>query len=1107
MSITTIQSRPSKRILSLAAAFLGGAILLVLFFGIMQKAQAANSRPETTAQPAMPLATDLDISVRASVQEARPGKVFSYTIAYSNTTTQDISGTVLTATISSKQVWDGSYQASPPLGNFYSEGDEVNGYTLAWQIGTLTAGAQGSIIFEVRAVSTTEPSSNQSIIFLGTSAIITTTQPGISGGQADDVVIMVGPLLEIEKTASPSPVRPGHLLEYTLTINNIERQDSIPATHIVVNDALPEFSAFYRASDGGYYSPTLGTVHWELPDPLDPGASQVLTFSVLVDPDAPFNANIRNSRTEYSVTSDELLFGPLQGKRNADVRVGSLFEKSAVAAGGGTGAPKVYPDDLVTYTLTVYNPLTETLTGVVVTDTLPGVPVPFTYVRPGDNTPPDGISDDGRDITWTVDLPPWGWITRTFVVQIPRQTEINRNKTEATYRNTLDAYHLLTPFPPRDDLAPVKVQAAVIMDKITSASHVMAGDTVIYTITLTSRVAFSVTDITLTDTLEGGFRYIQMRQGPNPLPVYNSNPVVWDGLSLSPGETLELAFEARVDGDWLATYRNSLDAHSPDVFIPSRYRIAPVKVDPPLGINKGVTPQEIFIGDNVDYVITITNLSTVPFTLADEVADTLPTGFYQVGGDNPGGNPAIIDLPSPVVLQPGGLWLGQFTALASMDYGCNGLPKTIKNSAGNIIAHVTDPLNVYVTNATALAPFQLRPNILVDLETPHTKVLAGEIVTYTMHLQNISPTPANNSEIEIVLPNDLGYLQTVSGTPPTVNGQTLTWSSLTVPANAEVQVVFLVQVSPTATPGNKRPSFDAQAYGVCFGKAGSGTLNANGTVTVVEYALVLYKKAVDTEVPPLAQVEYEIWLENKLDYDYAIQSLTDTLPDGFTYFMMAAGDEPASYNSNQIVWQNVTVSANKKTKWRLILLAAPLYGTYVNEIDGYIRAGYPLHIDTDRNPRDGVSDAMVNVLPIFDLNKAVSPQYTLPNHTVIYTITMLNQSDVNYSAIRITDTLPTDFTYYRTLEGPTPTSIGDNGGVITWEELSLKGGCPPTNMGNCTSNIVFEAHISPLIAEGVYYNTIEGSSPSGSIPGPIATAPVTVTQSLGIDVYLPIVIR
>ncbi len=1096
-----------NRILSLSAPMLGG-LLLVLWFSILPKVQAAPSPLPPATRPAAPLEADLDINVQAATQAARPGDVFSYTIVYSNTTAHAISDVAITATISSKQIWDGTYQATPPLSAFSSSGDPDDGYTLAWQVGTLTAGARGSIIFNVQVVTSTEPDSDQNIIFLGTTAIITSTQSNVTGSQSDDVLTMVGPLLEITKIASPGNVRPGYLAVYTMTVENIARMDAIPATNLVISDVLPEHSTFHKASDNGYYSPTLGEVRWEWPGPLDPGASKILTFSVRIRPDTPARVDIRNRRTEYFVTSEELLFGPLQGEKDANIRTIPLFEKTAVSADTTSGVPRVYPDDLITYTLTVYNPLSVTLSGVVVTDTLPGEPIPFTYLAPVPGSPaPEGITPDGRVITWTLDLPPWGAATRAFVVQIPRQTAIPRNRTETTYRNALDAFHPEAVFLPETQLAPVKVAAAVTMDKAVSASHAMDGKSVVYTITLDNHVDYTVTNITLTDTLEGQFRYIRMVSGPEPLAGYRTNPIVWQGLTLTPHESLEIAFEARVKGDWLSTYYNNLDAASPDVFIPSRFRIAPVKVDPPLGINKGVTPQEIFIGNNVDYVITITNLSTVPFTLEDNVRDLLYTGLYQVGGDNPGGNPAIINLPSPVVLQPDESWFGHFTAFVSLDVSCQRVPRNIPNEPGHVTAHVTSPLDVYVSNATRLAPFSLKPNIEVDLVSDHTKVLRGEIFTYTLHLLNVSPVSAPDSTVELTLKPDILYQQTTAGPAPDVNGSTLTWNDLTIPANSEVTVVFEVQVAESATRGDKTPTFSGDAYGVCFGGLGGGPQPlGDGKVTVVDNALVLYKKAKDTEVPPLAQVRYDIWLENQLDYAYTIHRLTDTLPSGFTYLLMESGPEPDAYNADRLVWENLTIPPGR-TLLKLRLLASPLYGTFDNIIDGYIDPLHTILVETDRNPRDGNSDAIVAVLPIFDLSKDASRDTTLPNATLAYTITMVNLSDVNYAGVRITDTLPLGFTYYRTLQGPIPASISGDRRTIVWDNLTVQGNCRPGHAENCTQQVIFEAHVEGNTPEGVYYNTIEGHSPSGAIPGPIATAPVTVTQSLGYDLFLPCVLK
>ncbi|ULH14491.1 DUF11 domain-containing protein [Deinococcus sp. KNUC1210] len=81
----------------------------------------------------------------------------------------------------------------------------------------------------------------------------------------------------------------------------------------------------------------------------------------------------------------------------------------------------------------------------------------------------------------------------------------------------------------------------------------------------------------------------------------------------------------------------------------------------------------------------------------------------------------------------------------------------------------------------------------------------GDRLTYTLTIRNTSPTTAlTGGVITDTLPAGLLYiagtstLADVALADPTVNGQVLTWSGLTIPASGQIKVTYAVRVTPDA---------------------------------------------------------------------------------------------------------------------------------------------------------------------------------------------------------------------------------------------------------------------------------------------------------------------
>lgn len=1056
-------------------AFLAGLAMIFLF---MQSVNAnAAAIQQDGALPDLKIiveeglqATDLQIKVSASPQTVRPGGFITFTIRYTNTRTSAINNINIHSTLSTLQIFDGVYVSSPniPTSQFTYSGAPIGGYTLDWTITSMPASSFGTIVIHTQAMTDTEPSYSTDPTLLGNSVAISAS--GATGGNSNDVAIVVGPLLELSKAASPSSVFPGHLLTYTLTLKNYTRSDSIAATNLVISDAIPGSSTFISIDSGGVYVPASNAVRWEFSGPFLPGSTKTFKFVVLVEDYLESTASIKNDRNDYKVHAAELR-AALKGKNNVSTSVNPVLLKTVKAQGGATAT--VFPRDEVTYTITVHNPISIPLSNVIVTDTLPGLPNPFTYKRPAPGSPTPSVVSGGRYLVWNnISLPAWGSTTFSFVVQIPNNTCVADDKTETSFLNELMATHPSTYFSPERNLASVKVKAPVILTKTVNPNHAMPGEKVTYDITVENRGPYVVNSIRLTDTMEGGFHYVNMVSGPAPLPGYTSNPVVWNNIALGPGQEYHVIFEAEVQGSWLVTYRNNLDADSPEACVPANTGLAGVKVDPPIGLNKVATPDEIFYGETVNYEVQVHNYSDTAWTM-DKIEDNLPDGFYQVGGT--WSDPAVIEFTPPHQIAANDSWAGTFQANALDVSLCANLPQTFPNDKGALRVHFTSPETIWLYSIVNMAPVTLKPNVEVEIVPYRRVVQPGNLITYTMNLNNVSPYPANNSHIVVTLPAGFTYVGTVMGQPPSlVNGTILTWNGVTILANTEISIIF--QATASTSTGTKQATFTGSALDVCFGKL------VDGKVTVAEDVIVLKKQALSNLVPPLALVDFDITFDNKDDYDFTLQNVTDTLPTGFTFISMTVGPAPASQSSNQLFWKNILIPGGSTVKWRARLRAPSLYGTgYKNQIAAYCNETVIKSVLSDP----------VAVQPRVDMKKETAYKHGVDGMTTIYTITLVNLSDITFYNIRVTDTLPGGFTFLQNRPGNIGSQlILPNANHPVWMVPKLNTGC--TN--GCTISIAFDALVGPGVAPGVYYNQVDATSQSGSIPGPIYTAPITITQ-------------
>ncbi|WP_425146367.1 DUF11 domain-containing protein [Deinococcus sp.] len=211
------------------------------------------------------------------------------------------------------------------------------------------------------------------------------------------------------------------------------------------------------------------------------------------------------------------------------------------------------------------------------------------------------------------------------------------------------------------------------------------------------------------------------------------------------------------------------------------------------------TSGTVKIGDSVSYTLAVKNPYTHALTAA-QVSDVLSSAHTFVSASDGGS----YDAPSRAVtwklgtLQPGEtrtLTLGTVVSAAAVD------GQNLVNTFSLTTAEVPQPVlsNQVKTPVWSAA-------LIISKVVNTVNATYGDRLTYTLTIRNTSlTTDLTGAVITDTLPSGLVYISgtsTLAGTPmvdPGVSGQVLTWTALTIPANAQIVVTYAVRVTPEAT--------------------------------------------------------------------------------------------------------------------------------------------------------------------------------------------------------------------------------------------------------------------------------------------------------------------
>ena len=645
-----------------------------------------------------------------------------------------------------------------------------------------------------------------------------------------DVPVPVNPpegKLKVEKFVDKKSASVGDMLHYTVKVSNVGDGE---LKNILVED-------FFDGHGKLNYIPAVGVVvngdGTYTINKLPAGTFMELRFTyVIVEGDEPEVLNA-------AVVTTPPVDPPLEPTKTADKKF-------------------AFVDEIVTYTISVYNPDTKAKTNVTVKDT-------NNFVGSINAANTDKYTYNG-DNTWTIPEIGAGEtidITYTYTVQ-SNDEKLLENKADVTYSENGDTVKLDTPTV--DVVVPDK--GTVSIHKEADKKMAKPGEVVTYNVTVTNNKGFDVHDVVVTDannfageitgvdgadyTFENGeFHIAEIAAGASVTLTYTYTVEIGD----VPTQILENIATADVPGTNPEDPNNPGHGKDPNKPIDNDEKIPsnPVDVEvpgsetetkiPDLVLTKSVDKSEAAVGDTLNYTITVKNNGkgdAENVTVKDFFDGKGTLNFVAMDGVTDNGDDTY--------------------TIASVKAG--------ESVTLNFTYVVVDGDAPEVLNAAVITTPEPPAEIVKSADKHIAKV--NEIVTYTITVKNNSKDTLTNLLVSDTN-NFKGEIEGKDGKGYTYNGDK-TWTIATLESGKSIDITYTytMQASDETVIENTadvRYSYNGTDYDIPSNPVEVEKPN-DGVVTI-------FKTADKTKAEPNEVVTYTVTIHNGKDYDIKNVRLTD----------------------------------------------------------------------------------------------------------------------------------------------------------------------------------------------------------------------------------------
>ncbi|GAB6417808.1 DUF11 domain-containing protein [Bacillus cereus] len=636
-------------------------------------------------------------------------------------------------------------------------------------ISNIPAGGSVTITFQVDVTSVPTPPVASNVASFGYTFQPAPNAPTINRTATSNIVNtdIFTANVALTKSVNKTIATIGDTITYTITATN---QAPLAANNVIVTDIPPAGTSFVPGSvtvngtsttDNPATGINVGTIA--------ANGNATITFQVRVNT-LPTPNPIPNSATssfQYNPPNQP----PINRNSTSNI-VETQINATIINPTKSANQQIVNIGDIITYTITVPNNGNISATNVSITDPIPT----------GTNFIPNSVTVNGATQSGVTPtniplgtIPAGQTTTVTFQVQVtslPANGTITNeaNITFTSQPNPSEPPTTTTTTPPPTTTS---VRTAIVNPtKSASPQVVDIGDTITYTITLPNTGNISATNVIVTDQIPAGTTFVPNSVTINSIAQPGINPS--GGIqvgTIAAGSTSTVTFQVQVNSlptsGVIRNVGNVTFTYQPD---PTKPAITTTNPTPPttVPVNTAITnpiktadKTAVDIGDTITYTVTFNNDGTIPSTNVI-FTDTIPAGTTFIPNSVVLNNASVPNSNPATGISVGTINPGE-TKTLSFQVLVTQVPVggVITNEASTTYTYQPDPNLPPVTTTEPTTPTTVAVNTATVNPTKSANqafVDIGDIITYTISLQNNGTVPATNVILTDPIPNGTSFI-------------------------------------------------------------------------------------------------------------------------------------------------------------------------------------------------------------------------------------------------------------------------------------------------------------------------------------------------------------
>ena len=683
------------------------------------------------------------------------------------------------------------------------------------------------------------------------------------------------------------------------------------------------------------------------------------------------------------------------------------------------------PGGQFTYTLAIRNLGTSSAKSVVLVDELPS------FVSLVQSSPTGMYNATGHFITWNLpNIPQGESFNITVVVQVNisapngallvNTAQVDWSQREQSYGHTRPTSSVTTKVTALSETQPVFSKAA-------DRTSVIPGDVITFTISIANDKtnAAPLGNVSVNDTLPSVLEFISSTPTASVSAGLGGQTVLtWTFSTMDRGEVRTITYSVRVAGVSDTTVvlnrarLHALSADGASEYSDLNSVVITIRV-PKLSIGKSASADSVGAGDQVPFMIEVTNYGAVPaFNIT--VEEHIPDNMTFVSASGAHSHDAAVERVRWNVdqLDPGRV--ATFEVTLSIR-GTVGRGTVITNTASAMWHDVNEnqygPIYAQCTMVTkGPAGIGVREAV-----SPSGGVRPGNMVTFTLEVTNTGEVVARGVVVSDHLPPTLIYQAGSSvvlmpdGTssriePTTLDNGTLKWIiDTSMPPSGRVLISFRAKVSEHAV---------GPIYNVVAVNSTSDTI----LVPLILANVVATKGTQDLQVERGGRVTYTIEVFNRGNYTASDVVIRDRLPTSLQYLPGTSTLEGQPIQDPRVevgalVWEpGISLAPGDRAVLSFkARVTAQATGPIVNQA----------HITYDGRSTATTSDPVFILLPEIVASKRADRERATVGENVTFILTMTNAGNGTAYDVTVTDPLPANFAYVNVTARINDSSIPD----------------------------------------------------------------------------------